>query len=336
MPSPYYVSQATLRQQTGVIVPTWFPADYDPAAAAAVLATTLADTELIAAPQHCLVVSDGSQVAADAAREVLPAACVVVLEAGPHGKGGAVAAGFERLLERPELHWLVVRDHDGDHFAGDLPRLQRLALQMAAEAGVERILVNGGRRDPARPMGWVRAEYERLVNAVVWRGLAYWAAWQGAAVDERWLEPGTAEPDLQSGYKLYNRAAAEALVRATAGSSFPLRRWGCEVLATVEVLRAGGAVGEINRLCLDEQPLTTYEGDASRVQIHGDILRWVARRLALPAGAVALWFDAALARRPLRTLPGLVEPLAALRRYVLEGLAAADLAAAPSRAPWIV
>ncbi|MBI2299427.1 MAG: hypothetical protein HYU66_10880 [Armatimonadetes bacterium] len=334
MVSPYYLSQAELRPRLGMIVPTWFPPDHAVDEAAAILATTLADLDTVVDPAHCLVVADGSAVAADAAARVGGGFTFVELDDGPHGKGGAVAHGLRRLLAEPAVEWLVVRDHDGDHFLNDVPRVVRLALQVRAEAANPAVLLNGGRTEPGRPMGWVRAEYERIVNAVVWRGLHYHAARRGAAVDERWLESHRPVPDLQSGLKCYSRAAAEWVVAASLAADWPMRRWGCEVLATVEVVARGGVFGEVQRAALDHQPLTTYEGDARRPRLHGDMLIWLAGRLELPAAAVRLWLDAAVAHSGLRTHGPGREELEALRAHVAEALEPGR-AVPPQRAPWL-
>lgn len=320
MSHPFYRRIADLRPTLGLVIPTWFPADFDVAEAARILGTTTADLDAVFEPGNVRLVADGSPVAAAAfARLGLGGIALDHLTDGPHGKGGAVARGFARLLENPQLEWFLVRDHDGDHFLHDAPRLVRLGLQMAAATELPTVLVNGGRDDPGRPMGWERGEYERLVNQVIWNGLRYHAARGGRALDERWLRPAALIPDLQSGYKCYSRAAAARLVDATAEADWAMRRWGCEVLATVEVA-VDGVYGEVPRSALDEQPMTTYEGGASRVRIHGDIVLWTAHRLELPGDAVLSWFDAALAHGQLRSLAAAVEPLRELRDYLAEHL----------------
>ncbi len=329
MPLRYYRSQAELAPRIGMVVPSWFPPDHAVGDAAAVLATALADLETVLAPANCLVVCDGSAVAAEAARRVAGGFELLELDDGPHGKGGAVGRGLERLLAR-DLDWFVIRDHDGDHFLCDTPRLVRLGLQMREAS--ELVLVNGGRSSPARPMGWLREKYERLVNEAVWRGLHYHAARAGRAVDEAWLLPGEPVPDLQSGYKCYSRAAAERVAAAYDTSDWIARRWGCEVVATVEVIAAGGLFGEVQRSALDHQPLTTYEGGADRARLHADLLLGTVTRLDLPPNAVLTWFDAAVARGELRCAWEQREPIAAMRRHLAERLGCDQ---PPREAPWI-
>lgn len=329
VPLRYYRSQAELAPRLGMVVPSWFPPEHDIGDAAAVLATALADLETVLTPANCLVVCDGSAVAVTAARRLDGGFEVLELDDGPHGKGGAVGQGLRRLLER-DLDWFIVRDHDGDHFLCDTPRLVRLGLQMREVSQL--VLVNGGRSRPARPMGWLREQYERLVNEVVWRGLHHHAARAGRAVDEAWLLPGEPVPDLQSGYKCCSRAAAERVAAAYAAADWTARRWGCEVVATVEVVSAGGAFGEVQRSALDHQPLTTYEGGADRARLHADIVLDAVARLSLPADAVLTWFDAAVARGELRCAWEQREPIAAMRRHLSERLGS-DL---PAReAPWL-
>lgn len=334
----HYRSHAELRPRLGLVVPSWFPPDHAFDDAVAILRTNLADLDNLFEPDAALVVIDGSGVAQAAAKAVSAdqgGFSVRVLEGEPQGKGGAVAAGLAELLENPLLDWFLIRDHDADHFLADVPRLVRLGLQVSEAAGPGPLVVTGARSEPGRPMGWVRAEWEAMVNTVVWRGLHYFLAQFGQALDERFLALRHPIPDLQSGFKCYNRAGARVLVEATSVADWPTRRWGCEVLSTVEIIAAGGAYAEVERLTLDEQPLTTYEGTATRPKLHGDILCWTANRLGLPAPAVLGWLDSAIAHHDLRTTAEGLAEILALRRYVGERLApGTGLGEEPPVVPW--
>jgi hypothetical protein len=238
------------------------------------------------------------------------------------GKGGAVAAGLHYLLENTSVEAVVIRDADGDHFINDVPHLARLGWQISTEQGTDLIVVNGGRRERHRPLGFIRGQYELFVNDIVWHSLAYACARSGRVLPQQYLNYSPV-PDFQSGFKLYSRTAAARIVeignslRQTAPA---MLRWGCEVWPVVELLLAGGVIGEINRIALHAQPLSTYNG-SSRQRIYGSILQWTFRRLEVPAPAAQQLFDNALSRILMASHAELHAELLELRREVLGDLA---------------
>jgi hypothetical protein len=133
-------------------------------------------------------------------------------------------------------------------------------------------------------------------------------------------------PDLQSGYKLYSRAACAEAVRALRKADQerpelqPLRR-GMEILPFAAVCAAGGIAGEAPRATYYDQPVTSY-GRVDRVRFFGDPLAWSLRELEVAPDAARGILDNALARSTLMTDPDGRRELLALRRHTLETLAA--------------
>jgi hypothetical protein len=328
MAAHYYLTNEDLRASLGMVVPIWFPPALAVEEVEAILATSLADVETCVDLRHLVAVVDAAP-QARAAAERLQAryqarhgkTFVVLPLPENRGKGGAVAAGLHYLLDSTRVEAVVVRDADGDHFVNDVPHLARLGRQMVAEQGTDLIVVNGGRRELHRPLGWVRGQYELFVNDIVWHGLAYARARAGGVIPQQYLNYGGV-PDLQSGFKLYTRASVARLAEASdmVGRTSPdMLRWGCEVLPVVELLLAGGIIGEINRITLHTQPLTTYNG-ASRQRIYGSILTWTLRRLEISAASAQQLFDNALARALFASHAGFHAELLDLRRDVLANL----------------
>ena len=325
MAIPYYLTHRDLRARLGMVVPLWFPPEMTAAEIEGILSTSLADVETCVDLPHLVTVVDAAP-QAHLAVERLRTQCqspqgqsfTVLSLPQNQGKGGAVAAGLRYLLDNTITEFMVIRDADGDHFVNDVPHLVRLGQQMVTEQGTALIGVIGGRRELHRPLGWVRGQYELFVNDIVWHGLVYAAARAGRVLPQQYLNYGGL-PDLQSGFKLYTRESAARIVAAseTAAATSPdMLRWGCEVLPLMELLLAGGIVGEINRIALHTQPLSTYNG-ASRQRIYGSILTWTLRRLGVSAPVAQQLFDNALARLLLATHAEFLAELQALRQVVL-------------------
>jgi hypothetical protein len=246
-----YPSAAAMRGRVGVVVPCWYSSSEDPILARRLLRTTLQASEVWLEPQHVLVVVDGSETAEKAARslqEELPYRLEIMPE--NRGKGAAVEAGLRLLLADPELDWLAVRDADGDHFLDDLPHLFR-AGEEAMELCADRpVLVVGSRSDVHAALGWRRGEFELLLNEVLIEALVMALARDGRAWDTRFL--AGRYPDLQSGYKLYDRAAASLAVAALAAEpaldpSLDLHRAGMELIPFVTAVLANGVIAETLR-----------------------------------------------------------------------------------------
>lgn len=331
----YYLTAKELRGRVGLVVPVWFPPEMEEAEIEAILSCSLADVELYFMPADIVAVVDAAQSAERVLhrlREKQRIYWEIVTLPENRGKGGAVAVGLQYLLSKPQLEFFVIRDDDGDHFVNDVPHLCRLGYQIIAEQDTDLVLVNGGRRDLHRPLGFVRGQYEVLVNDIVWHALQFALARQGRVLNEQYLPLSYPVPDFQSGFKLYSRAAAEKLVTASENVEPGMLRWGCEVLAVVETLLAGGVMGEINRITLDAQPLSTYGGEESRLRIYGTLLRWALQRLGLGAQEAQQLIDNALARLLLRRQAEWREELLTLRRQVVSEISKdtpSDLLASP-------
>ncbi|MCC2667704.1 MAG: hypothetical protein K0Q72_175, partial [Armatimonadetes bacterium] len=129
-------------------------------------------------------------------------------------------------------------------------------------------------------------------------------------------------PDLQSGYKLYSRAAAEVAVEGLhreAGNYPDLRllRVGMEIVPFVEIALADGVFGEVGRKAFYDQPVTSY-GTVDVARFYGSKLGWALRRCGVPPLPALILLDGALARRPLNTDPNGRETALRMRDLVLE------------------
>jgi hypothetical protein len=329
-----YSTRHEMRGRVGLVVPVWFPEDLPDALCETLLRTTLADCSSCLRPEHVALVVDGvTRLAALAERlsgEIGGSgapddiAFQVVAPAVNQGKGGALVVGWEALLADPALEFIATRDADGDHFLDDLPHLFRLGEQMSRETGNARVVVIGRRTAVHPPLGWRRGEYERVVNAILVEALQFSLARHGRVLPRQYWAADV--PDLQSGYKLYSRAACVEAMRALREAEEqrpelqPLRR-GMEILPFAAVCAAGGIAGEAPRATYYDQPVTSY-GRVDRVRFFGDPLAWTLRELEVAADAARGILDNALARSTLMTDPDGRRELLALRRHTLETLAA--------------
>lgn len=322
-----YPIRSEMRGRVGLVVPVWYPADAPDALCEALLRTTLADWSSCLRAEHVALVVDGvPRLAALAERlnaELSGGGFQVVAPAVNQGKGGALVVGWEALLADPALEFIAARDADGDHFLDDLPHLFRLGEQMARETDGAPVLVIGRRTAVHPPLGWLRGEYERVVNALLVEALQYSLARCGRVLPRQYWAAEV--PDLQSGYKLYSRAACEEAVRALRHAEqqqpeLQLLRRGMEILPFTAVCAASGIAGEAPRLTFFDQPVTSY-GRVDRVRFFGDPLAWSFGELDVPPQAARGLFDNALARSELMTDPEGRRELLALRRHTLETLA---------------
>ncbi len=326
-----YPTRASLRGRVGVVIPAWYPPATSPAEAATLLRTTIADSHTCLATADVAVVVDDSPVALSAAQalqvelsDAWGGRFTLLRLPENQGKGGALVAGIRHLLERPgpPLAWIAARDADGDHLLDDLPHLFRAGEQVTRDCPGRLVTVIGRRASVHAPLGWLRGEYELLVDEVLVEAVAFALAGAGAAWDTRYLA-GRA-PDLQSGYKLYDRAAALLAVQAleTEAAAHPdlrLLRSGMEVVPFVALALEGAVFVEVERKTFHDQPVTSY-GSVDRPRFYGAKLAWALQRCAVPPVAAALLLDAALIRRPLFTDPAGRVELLDFRRFVLERL----------------
>lgn len=331
--TPLYPERTEMRGRVGMVIPAWFSPDLPVPEAERLLYTTLAGASACVNAEDLVVVSDGSPVASAAAvavRERLQEQWdgpFLILELEENeGKGAALEAGICELLERrgTPLEWITVRDADGDHLMDDLPHLYRAGTQLAEENPGRPIGVIGRRNNVHAPLGWLRGEFELLLNEALVEGVAYALARTGQVWDTRYLAERA--PDLQSGYKLYSRAAAELAVTALQdeAATYPdlhLMRKGMEIVPFVTVALEGGVFAEVERKTFYDQPVTSY-GKVDLADFYGSKLAWALLRCGVPADQALLLLDGALSRRPLFTDPTGRENALRMRQFVQERLGA--------------
>jgi len=320
-----YCSSEEIRPALGMVVPVWFPEDFPRVRMRRILSVTLRDCGFYVEPLNIKVVVDGAPWCSDVLDEVREETDIefddVHLETN-RGKGAAVCAGMRRALARSDVAFVAVRDADGDHFLNDVPHLFRIGKQVVRETGNSSVLVIGRRSSVHRPLGFLRGEYERLLNRVIVDALMFDLARQGEVLNTQyWVED---PPDLQSGYKLYSRASVEQIVdvlsdRGEDGEK--AARYGSEIVPFVEIVLAGGIAGEISRVTYNEQPTSMYSGERRPV-FYGQRTLWVFRRLNIETHQAKQLLDNGVSKSLLRTDPRGMEELRKLRAYVLEGLGA--------------
>ena len=330
MQLPHYYTSPQMRGVLAQIVPAWFSDDLDREDVARFLELTLADAAVWSAPDDIVVVADGqervAQAAEDVANEHPECACRVVRLEANQGKAGAFAAGMQACLANPKVTHVAVRDADGDHLSSDLPNLYRLARQMQEELHTETVIVVAGRPDVNLPMGLERGEYEQLLNDVVWNALTFARARQGEAVNTQFWGACGQYPDLQSGFKLYTRESGRAAAAALADAhehdpAADVYRWGCELAPIVEIVAAGGVLGQVMRQAISDQPVIAY-GGIVRHKVYADKAAWCLKRLRLPPNAAKQILDNALVRRPLYRAQAYRGELLQMRGRVLAAVGA--------------
>ncbi|MFN4180578.1 MAG: glycosyltransferase, partial [Armatimonadota bacterium] len=108
-----------IRQTVGMVVPVWFNPETALEQIEELLTATLESWEVFLLPERVVIVLDGCDWCLKPLKRVQKALqgegwSVVVLERNM-GKGGAVVAGIQRLLDTVEPNYIVVRDSDNDH-----------------------------------------------------------------------------------------------------------------------------------------------------------------------------------------------------------------------------
>jgi len=303
----YYLSFAEIRQRLGMVIPVWFSSQVQDKMIRRLLMATLSDFPILVSPERLLLVVDGPQRAAGVVeglqaefRSANAQTFRMLCLPENIGKGGAVAKGIEQLLDDDSVEMIMVRDADGDHFINDGANLARLGAQIADEHQTANWIVIGGRVDAHRPLGFIRGEYETIVNSLLWHSCLYYLAQEGKTINTQHFAAYGEVPDCESGYKLYGRQACEILV--TAFSNLPqqqpeidVSRWCSEVTPLVEVLVHGGVIGQVPRLTYNEQPTSSYH-TSGRAEAYAQRVSWLFRRLSIPPEVARQLMDNALSR----------------------------------------
>ncbi|MDA0708594.1 MAG: hypothetical protein O3B73_00120 [bacterium] len=316
----------TMRHQTGVVVPVYFPEQIDRSRATALLRDTVFHyCTQVDDPAHiCLSVDGavhGEREVTDLAREFGVSTCV---GASNRGKLSGAQQGVVHLLGNTDIRFIALVDQDGDHFANELLNFIRTARHI----GLDRVLVLGNRLSRHRPMGFARGELEELADRLLLDALTYHAAQTGLPLRLEYANTLGEFPDFHSGYKVFSRRAAEDVFLSAperAGCSETCYyRHACEAVMVVECLTRAGYLGVVNRRTFNEQPITTF-GLYNRQQLIADKIIWPCKRLNIPAAFVKQWMDNHLPRLTLGTLvPDGKNELASIRKIVLDAFGVED------------
>lgn len=266
------------------MVPVYFEPSVRPDVVRSILQQTFSGHTLFCSADNTLAVVDRGSTAESLFRESgrssplfgLP---VHVLEEN-RGKTGAIREGLSELLERTRVPYIVTRDCDGDHLLEDLPRM--VSVAEPPEDGVEEPVVSvfGVRPSLAKPMNWLRQEWEVLTNSVVVDLVAFLLARDGRLLDRRYWN-GYAL-DLQSGYRVYSRAAARLALESL--QALPDERdiytMACEIMPFLELSLHGGIVAQVQRGTWVEQPVSSY-ATLPFSRYYGKLLGFMADRYGL-------------------------------------------------------
>ncbi|MGD8238102.1 MAG: hypothetical protein PVH68_06085 [Armatimonadota bacterium] len=320
-----------MKGSLGMVIPVWYPEDMRAGTMRELLSLTLSDVELFVHMENVVLHVDGCPRVApiveelrDEAWQRLGSSFDVSMKEENLGKGGAVALGYERLLERQELQFVCTRDGDGDHSIYDLPHLYRLARQIQGAEQTDLVAVCGRRFGRHRPLGLWRGEYEAVMAELIWEGLKCALARDGRALNTQYLNSYGRVPDVQSGYKVYSRAAAtlvtEGLWRANREHpDLGMLGWGVEIVPAVEIVLAGGVYGEMMRTTYETQPVSTFD-QSQRNEEYAREAIWVLKRLEIAPPAAARLLDGIIPRTALYQDGAGRRELLAMRALVLEGL----------------
>jgi hypothetical protein len=290
------LSASRTRDLLAVAVPVYFPPSVPRRTIEILLSGLLEDSDLFCRRDRLLTVVDGDT----AAEEVLgrfEGLRIHRLERN-RGKAGAVRVALRRLLDTTDAPFIATRDCDGDHAQEDLPRLVGVALEMGRATGRDLVTAIGSRPSLSKPMGWLRARWERLTNRVLLDLLDFASALRSRVVDRRFWSAD--EPDIQSGYRVYSRRAAERVVASLGRvpEDRDLLTFACEFVPFADLTMAEGVFGQVRRQTLVEQPVTSY-GGVDLATVYAKLLLFVAQEYGLSSGTLLRFFDNRLATSPL-------------------------------------
>jgi hypothetical protein len=317
----------TLRHSVGMVIPVWFPPSLSADHRRDTLLSTLHDCDHYLPWEQVVLVVDGDERSYVLVQE-LQESCKsrdgmpfdVVYNPENRGKGYAVLLGARWLLQKPHLAYLTTRDVDGDHTLNDLLNLLRQALVLREAEGTDRLIVIGRRSHPHRALGFVRGEFEALMNRVILDAVKFALAQRQEVLKTQYFALSGEYPDLHSGYKLYSRQICALMIRESwerppwVGDE--IYRYGVEAVPFVEGVMAGASVGEITRLT--QEPDFSGHGAFARPQSNGSVILWTFLWLGIKPQQAAAILDNHLSRLTLWTNPEGRAALLELRRYVLE------------------
>lgn len=308
---------------TAVIIPVYFPARVRQTAAARLLRETLlAYRQMVTDPAGIFLTVDGSPAGAATARALARTTGVRCI-CQPHNRGklAAIRAAAAELREVPGWRYLAVVDQDGDHRANELPNFLKAIRHVEHGAGTDQVLALGRRISRHRPMGLLRGELEELANRMLLDALHYDAARCGRPLRLEFATTHDEFPDFHSGYKVFTRKTALAVftgkphLAGTAPACY--YRHACEAVMSVEAIKSGARLVQVNRTTLNEQPLTTF-GLMNQRRLAADMIIWPCKRLKVPAAFVEQWLGHHAPRLLLGTLvPQGRNELLAVMRLVL-------------------
>jgi hypothetical protein len=294
------LSVTEARSRIAVVVPVYFNPDVSRETILPILEGVFRDSSLFCRPENLLAVVDQDTVAEQILSD--PPAGSELKGISWHrleenrAKAGAVNEGLQRLLEVSNAEYFVTRDCDGDHILEDIPRMISMAVDVQTSAGQDLVAVMGGRPSLEKPMGWLRQEWEFLTNTVMVDLVSFALARQGRVIDRKFWNGLT--PDVQSGYRVYSRSAAERTVRSL--SSLPDRRevrmLACEPVPFGDLILEGAIFAQVNRLTLVEQPVSSY----SRVDFgenYGHLVSFLGDRYEIPREVLVQIVDNAMVSR---------------------------------------
>jgi hypothetical protein len=318
---------AEMKKTSGMIVPVWFPESMSLEDMERVLTPALVDVGAYCSQENVLAIVDGAPKTQEAALRVQKriGGFEIVFKEKNEGKGGVVATGIDRLLKNPSVRFIVVRDHDNDHLVNDALNLVNLSAKMQADTGSDLVTAIGCRTSVHRHLGFVRGEYEWMINEVAFESAKYALARQGKTINSQYYAAYKLVPDMQTGFKCYGRSAAKLIVDALnqASSLTPgldVRRNGAEIPPIIETLLHGGTIGEVIRSTCETQPLSTYDL-AGRVQVKGTVLAWTLRRTDVPTTVARQLLANAIARRLMSKEESGMKDLLTLANWTLEKMA---------------
>jgi hypothetical protein len=318
-----------MRHALGMVIPVWFPASLTDDQVRENILTTLHGCEHYLPWEHVVLVVDGDarssaivQELREARRQRHGQTFDVVDSSENRGKGFAVLCGAQWFLRKPSLEYLTIRDADGDHALNDLVNLMRLALALQASEGTDALIIVGRRNHPHRVLGWIRGEFEMLLNRVLVDAVRFALAQRQQVLKTQYFSLVGEYPDLHSGYKVYSRKICELM--AQHAWEYPpwvgteIFRYGVEAVPFVEGVMAGAIVGEITRLT--QEPHFSGHGAFARPETNASVLLWTFLRLGIGAHHAIAILDNHMPRLVLWTEPQGRAVLLELRRYVMERL----------------